>query len=75
MPPNTPSRDPDHITGVLDAVEQYWQDNPDFRLGQLITIMASQAEHNDGDPFYLEGDKLLRQLSQALNTPLDNNTE
>jgi predicted Zn-dependent protease with MMP-like domain len=57
-------RDPDRIPRVLDAIEDYWQEHPDLRLGQLLCILASDAGHDDGDPFHLEDSELERLLTQ-----------
>lgn len=57
------------LIAVLRAV---WDQNPDWRLGQLI----GNAIGIEGriDPFYVEDDemeRLLRELARRLNTPAD----
>lgn len=60
-------RNPDRITDVLDVLEAYWEDHPDLRLGQILTIVASDAGHTDGDPFYLEDNDLERILRRRID--------
>ncbi len=48
-------RDPERITGVLEAVERAWRANPDLRLAQLLWSAAPTYP----DPFYVEDDKLV----------------
>jgi hypothetical protein len=50
-------RDPDRIDDVLSYVREYWQNNPDLRLGQLIQNFAMQHGYDDAYP--LEDDVLV----------------
>ncbi|WP_075936276.1 DUF1040 family protein [Halosegnis longus] len=50
-------RDPDRIPVTLEAVEEYWQEHPDLRLGQLLYKIANECGYED--PFYMEEDELL----------------
>lgn len=65
------SRDPERIPELLSVLEEYWREHPDIRLGQLLTIMASDAGHGDGDPFYLEDSELERILRRRLEEDTD----
>lgn len=58
-------RDPKRIGEVLETLKEYWELNPDFRLGQLLCYMSFLA-HEDVDPFYLEDDKLLVILNDLI---------
>lgn len=51
-------RDPKRIPEVLKAVQAAWEKNPDWRLGQLLVILASHSGHKD--VFYVEDDVFLR---------------
>lgn len=54
-------RDPNRIKPILAALEQAWQQNPDFRLTQLIIAAASMVRDLEGSSptFYVEDDVLL----------------
>lgn len=39
-------RDPKRIKPVLERIEKIWIENPDYRLGQLIMVIARTGEHN-----------------------------
>jgi len=54
-------RDPKRIPEVLEAIREYWEQNPDLRLGQIIAGI-SHDRHNTFDPFNLEDDTLLDSL-------------
>jgi hypothetical protein len=47
-------RDPGRIKPILGTIERLWQQNPDWRLGQLITNAANSAGAGYyGDVFHL----------------------
>lgn len=51
-------RDPKRIDPLLEELRKYWKNNPDLRLGQIISNTARIAGHSD--PFFIEdGDMLL----------------
>lgn len=54
-------RNPNRIKPVLAAIEAYWMQNPDLRLGQIVCNAAG------GDPFYTEDSALVAGL--AKNAP------
>jgi len=54
-------RDINRIPEILKELERVWKDNPDFRLGQLITVI-SKPEKPHPDTFYIEDDLLLENL-------------
>ena len=60
------SRNPKRIDTVLEELEEYWKNNPDLRLGQLIFILSSKYNNFD-DPFYMEDDELLQTLKEINN--------
>jgi uncharacterized protein YihD (DUF1040 family) len=56
-------RNPDRIQPTLDELAEIWKENPDFRLGQLIMVIAMTGEHNP-KLFYMEDDVFLKQLDE-----------
>lgn len=53
-------RDPKRIKIILEELERCWVDNPDLRLGQIVSVIATRA--NLRDSFYIEDDNLLEIL-------------
>ncbi len=53
-------RDPKRIKPVLEALETYWNKNPDLRLGQIIVNMTRALGRHD--PFFVEDDKMLKAI-------------
>lgn len=53
-------RNPDRIPEVLDAVEEYWQEHPDLRLGQLMWKIAGT------DPFHMEDSELMGLIDESM---------
>ena len=58
-------RNPERIPEVLKELEEFWKQNPDWRLGQVIANFSYELMGNN-DPFYMEDDKLL-ELLQSKN--------
>ncbi len=54
-------RDINRIPEILKELERVWRDNPDFRLGQLITV-ATRPSTPHPTTFYIEDDKMLKGL-------------
>jgi hypothetical protein len=54
-------RNPKRIPIVLKTLESVWKQQPDLRLGQLISI-ASRLINEHLDPFYIEDDKMMQGL-------------
>jgi len=54
-------RDVNRIPEILKELERVWRDNPDFRLGQLITVAVRPSDPHPRT-FYIEDDKLLERL-------------
>lgn len=50
-------RDPNRIESVLAAIRRCWVEQPDLRLGQLLSNCVY-----DDNLFYLEDDKLIGRL-------------
>ena len=68
-------RDKNRIPEILQELERVWRDNPDFRLGQLITVAARPSSPHP-TTFYIEDDKMLegfKTLGQIRN--IDETTE
>lgn len=59
-------RKPDRIPIVLEKIHQVWKSNPDYRLGQLICVLA-----NIGNPkvelFNIEEEDLIVGLEKFIN--------
>ncbi len=54
-------RDINRIPEILKELERVWRDNPDFRIGQLITV-ATRPSSSHPTTFYIEDDKMLEGL-------------
>ncbi len=56
-------RDPKRIRPFLEELEKLWTENPDYRFGQLVMVIARTQEHN---PllFNLEEDEFGRRLQE-----------
>lgn len=54
-------RDINRIPDILKELERVWRDNPDFRLGQLITVAARPTSPHP-TTFHIEDDKMLEGL-------------
>ncbi|MGV0940858.1 hypothetical protein [Empedobacter falsenii] len=60
-------RDPKRIKPLLERIEKIWIENPDYRLGQLIMVIARTGEHNP-KLFNLEESELLKKLDEFEKT-------
>ena len=56
-------RNPERIPEVLKELEEFWKQNPDLRLGQIISNLSYESMRNN-DPFYMEDKDLLELLKQ-----------
>ena len=56
-------RNPDRIPEILKELEEFWKQNPDWRLGQIIVNLNYEIMGGN-DPFYLEDKDLLELLKQ-----------
>ena len=56
-------RNPERIPEVLKELEKFWKQNPDWRLGQVISNFSYEIMGNN-DPFYIEDKDLLELLRQ-----------
>ena len=54
-------RDPSRIPKILKELEEFWKQNPDWRLGQVISNLNYEIM-GINDPFYVEDDGLLEIL-------------
>jgi hypothetical protein len=54
-------RDINRIPEILKELEKVWMENPDYRLGQLITV-ATRPSISHPTTFYIEDDKMLNGL-------------
>lgn len=62
-------RDPNRIPTTIKKLEELWKRNPDYRLGQLIMVIARTGEHCPG-LFHLEDDKLIEGIDNFPEGPL-----
>lgn len=53
-------RDPNRIPTILNLLREYWEANPDLRLGQII------GNIHHGDPFYVEDDVIELGLRETI---------
>ena len=56
-------RNPERISKIIKELERFWEENPDWRLGQIISNFSYEIMGNN-DPFYLEDTDLLELLKQ-----------
>ncbi|GAA4355134.1 hypothetical protein GCM10023185_17740 [Hymenobacter saemangeumensis] len=56
-------RNPERIDGILAQLGELWKAHPDFRLGQLIMVVAMTGEHNP-KLFQLEDEAFLELLRE-----------
>ena len=54
-------RNPDRIPKILKELEKFWEQVPDWRLGQVISNFSYELMENN-DPFYIEDTDLLELL-------------
>lgn len=66
-------RDINRIPEILKELERVWRDNPDFRLGQLITIVARPTDPHP-TTFHIEDDKMLQGLKSFRERKTDHDT-
>ena len=59
-------RDPARVPVVLGAIEKYWGQHPELRLGQLLVNIAKNEYIDSFNVFNLEDDELMRRLIQKL---------
>lgn len=55
-------RDPNRIEPMLEALKEYWLQNPDLRLGQIISNMARLSGYSD--PFFIEDRPMMDALKE-----------
>ena len=58
-------RNPERIPEVIKELEEFWKQNPDWRLGQVISNLSYEIMGSN-DPFYIE-DKTLLELLRMKN--------
>ena len=54
-------RNPERIPEILKELEEFWEQVPDWRLGQVISNFSYELMGNN-DPFYMEDKDLLELL-------------
>lgn len=54
-------RDLSRIDKILSSLKEYWNKNPDLRLGQILCNCSFIINGTD-DPFYLEDEDLIKFL-------------
>lgn len=55
-------RDTNRIPKILETLKSLWEDNPDLRLGQLLTN-AINPEAPNSKLFYIEDNELVRRMN------------
>lgn len=60
------ARDPERIETVLEELEDYWSDNPDLRLGQILSNISQKKGYKDS--FYIEDSELIEELQKRNRT-------
>lgn len=58
-------RDPKRIKSILTKLEEYWENNPDLRLGQIIFNFTRMAGYTD--VFYVEDNIIDEVITNCLN--------
>ena len=56
-------RNPERIPEISKELEEFWKQNSDWRLGQVISNLNYEIMGGN-DPFYLEDTDLLELLKQ-----------
>ena len=64
-------RDIKRIDVLLSLIKTYWIQYPDFRLGQLLTVMNNKLGH-ESDMFYTEDTAFISILETELKPKEDN---
>jgi len=59
-------RDPERIPKVMAGLQELWEQLPDLRLGQLLTILCGNA-----DTFHIEDDELSISITNFNNKVVD----
>lgn len=54
-------RNPERIPKIMKELEEFWKQNPNWRLGQLVSNLSYELI-GDNDPFFIEDEKLLELL-------------
>ena len=54
-------RDPKRIKEIVTELEKYWNNHPNWRLGQLMSNLSYELR-GDNDPFFIEDNELLELL-------------
>lgn len=57
-------RDPKRIPEILEAIRDVWEEHPNLRLGQLISITLG-IDWKPNDIFYIEDGELLLQIRKT----------
>lgn len=57
-----PPRDPERIDEIISELEEYWKDNPQLRLGQILGNAAAFTGYNE--PYYMADHETLYYLKQ-----------
>ena len=64
-------RNPNRIPEILKELKKVWESNPDYRLGQIITV-ASRPNSHHPRTFYIEDDELLLALKSFGKVQINN---
>lgn len=67
-------RNPERIPIIINELEQIWKSNPDYRLGQLISVFTKPKEPCH-EMFNIEDDKILDGLMHFKNKQQSENID
>ena len=56
-------RDPKRIKELLNELEKFWNEVPDWRLGQIVSNLSRDCGYGT-DPFYIEDGEFLAKLKE-----------
>lgn len=59
-------RDINRVEPLLTDLKELWYKNPDFRLTQLLFMVAYNSGWANNDLFYLEDDVIAKQIKEEL---------
>lgn len=61
-------RDPNRILTLIEVLLAYWEENPDLRLGQIISNIndSKYGISKERDIFYLEDEEIINALRELI---------
>ncbi len=69
-------RRPDRIKPFLDILQKIWENNPQLRFGQLISLAFGlfSGQIYDGRLWHVEDDDFLERLMEDMSVPVSDNS-